>query len=400
MRHKIFYACSGPANLIRTYDFWLKGESDPNEVSITFSAQILDYCRQTSSQIYMTSTREGKDLLVDGDVTIEHRTKPSYNFLRGGGYHLGELVYGVGLLITALRFRADIVLVDSGVTHYFILFLFRLFGIKVIPILHNTLWPSGFPPKRLIPRGVAWCDKWFFKYGANAIMGVSDECRIQVKTLAGTRCTNKFFQFRAQFEVEFFSKIPMAPDYFSKPFTIVFVGRIEEFKGIFDIVEMAEKLDDKYRGNFHWIICGTGPAIGDLKDLRQEKNMNNCISVKGWVSRAELVNVYAQSHLAIVPTTSGFREGLAMTAAEAALAGRPVITSAVVPALNEMKNACYEAITNNIDSYVEGIEKIASDHELYESMRVSCAVESEQFIDRKKGLTEILGKTIQYSLNN
>ncbi|KXJ49256.1 MAG: hypothetical protein AXW17_11420 [Colwellia sp. Phe_37] len=396
MKRKILYACSGPANLVRTYDYWLQGTSDPNEVSITFSSQILDYCKKTNSPVYMISTSADKKLLVDNDVTIEHRKKTNISFLGGLGYHLSELIYGIGLLITALRFKADIVLADSGVTHYFILFLFRLFGIKVIPVLHNTLWPSGFPPKKLSQRCVDWLDKWFFIYGANAITGVSDECRIQVESLAGQKAVAKFFQFRAQFEEDFFSKIPAAPDIDKKPFTILFVGRVEEFKGVYDIVEMASKLDDAHPGKFHWMICGTGPCLENLRALVQEKKANEYVSLKGWVSLTELSKIYTQTHLAIVPTTSGFREGLAMTAAEAVLAGRPVITSAVVPAMNEMKNACYQAVTNDVDSYVKGINEIASDRTLYESLRASCQTESKQFIDRKKGLTAVLDNVIQF----
>ena len=60
----------------------------------------------------------------------------------------------LGLLRTALWFKADVALIDSGCTHYFVCGLFRLFGIRVIPILHNSLWPNGFPPRKLIPRMV------------------------------------------------------------------------------------------------------------------------------------------------------------------------------------------------------------------------------------------------------
>ncbi|OUR65082.1 hypothetical protein A9Q79_03875 [Methylophaga sp. 42_25_T18] len=76
------------------------------------------------------------------------------------------------------------------------------------------------------------------------------------------------------------------------------------------------------------------------------------------------------------------------------------LTSAVVPALNEMRSACYEAITNNVVSFVEGIEKIATDRDLYESMRLACPTESTQFLDRKKGLTNVLRKAIEYSVTN
>ena len=397
MKNKILYACSGSADLIGTYHHWLKDESDPSEVSLTFSGQILDYCQQSNSDIYMISTNPKESIQEFENVTIEHRKKPNFSYLKASiSYHFGEIYYGIGLLRSALKFRATIVLADSGVTHYFVLFLFRCFGIKVIPILHNTLWPSGFPPRQTVKKFVLWLDKWFFKYGANAILGVSNECGIQIKSITGDEVDDKIFQFRAQFNKNFFERIPPAPSFKTKPFTIIFAGRIEEFKGVFDILEIAERLNNKYPNKFQWIIGGTGPALVHLKEIAQSKKLLDFVDIKGWITPEELIGVHKDTHMAIVPTTSGFKEGLAMTAAEAILAHRPVITSPVVPALNEMKTACYEAKTNDIDSYVEGIEEMAFNEELYEKMKSACAVEGEQFLDRSKGLTAMLDHAINY----
>ena len=48
-----------------------------------------------------------------------------------------------------------------------------------------------------------------------------------------------------------------------------------------------------------------------------------------------------------------------MTAAEAILVGRPVITNSVVPALEVLRPACVEARTNDVDSYVAAILKLS-----------------------------------------
>ena len=58
-----------------------------------------------------------------------------------------------------------------------------------------------------------------------------------------------------------------------------------------------------------------------------------------------------------------------MTAAEAILAGRPLITSPVVPALEVLRPACVAARTDDVDSYVEGVLKLIGDREHYESLR-------------------------------
>ena len=392
---KIFYACSGPANLIRTKLFWSKGLDDPNEVAITFSGQILDYCKNSGSSIYMMSQNPDKKLHRDENITIAHRPKYSISSHGALGFHISEVMYGVRLLIAALKYRADVALIDSGVTHYFVLFLFRMFGIKVIIILHNTLWPSGFPPSRLIPRLIQWVDKWFFIYGANAIIGVSNECRNQVVSLAGSRTLPKIFQTRAQFDKSFFERVA-PPQYTDKQFTIMFMGRIEKYKGVFDIVEMAEKLEQKYPNKFRWRVYGTGSDLDALKALVIEKKLSDVFNVAGWINLEQVIQAYSECHLSIVPTTSGFNEGLAMTVVESILAGRPVITSQVVPAMNEVKSACYEAVTNDVNSYVLAVERIASDQSLYESMVLACKSEGMPFLDRSNGLSSVLKQAITY----
>ena len=394
-RNKIFYACSGPADLINSYKHWKKGEHDPHEVSITFSGQILEYCKASNSKIYMVSPHANGESFRDESAAIEHRPKPKVPFVSSGlSYHLSEFTYAFILLWKALRFRSDIALVDSGVTYYFMLFLFRAFGIKVIPVLHNSLWPAGFPPRKLSGRAIQWCDKWFFRYGAKTILSVSKECEKQVIQLCDPKVAKKLVQFRAQFHKRYFDTISLPRVHEQRPFKVMFIGRVEVFKGVLDILEMAEQLNKKHPNEYQWVICGTGPALTALRAKAQEKGLTEIVNIPGWVELEQLIELYRDCHISIIPTTDGFNEGLAMTAAESVLSGRPVIASGVVPAVGEMQTACYRAITNDINSFVEGIEKIASDKDLYEKMRLACPEESLQFLDRSRGLTAMLHQVL------
>src|SRR5207237_7016712 len=123
-------------------------------------------------------------------------------------------------------------------THYFWLTWFPIFGIRVVPVLHTTLWPKGFPPTKLSWRIVNWLDGIFWRYIPYATIGVSPECVRQARELAGNRCT-PLREIRAQFEPDYFAKIPPAPSPLEKPFRIMFIGRVNRIKGIFDILEMA-----------------------------------------------------------------------------------------------------------------------------------------------------------------
>jgi glycogen synthase len=391
MSLRLLHAYNGPANIIGTYERWKNHEPDPTVASITSTEEILDYCQEVGAEMYMISTHPEKKLVRDGAFTLEHRPKPLRN-AGGIGYHLSKILYGLSLLVTAVRFRTDIAIIVSTCTHPFVLLLFRFFGIKVIPELHCVLWPAGFPPKRF--RFIRWLNKWFWRYGANAALCVSPECVRQVKQLT-INSHVPLLQFRFQFRKEYFQQFPEPPPHEQRPFGIIFTGRIEKYKGVFDILDMAERLEQKYSKQFCWTICGQGSALDKLRKSVQQRNLAHIVKLLGWITPEQFPDVYARSHVAIVPTTSQFVEGLAKAAVEPVLAGRPVITSSVVPALEILRPACLEAVTDDIDSYVRVIEQIAQDKQLYEQKRAACLEVTHPFFDRSQSINAALRKSIE-----
>jgi glycosyltransferase involved in cell wall biosynthesis len=304
------------------------------------------------------------------------------------------VTYGLGLLRTALFFKADVALIDSGSAHYFVLTLFRLFGIRVVPILHNTLWPNGFPPAKLIPRLVMKLDSLiFWPRIPTAVIGVSPECERQVDSIRGKK-HYPVYQIRAQFEPDYFKRIPPAPPHELRPFRVMFIGRIDRIKGVFDILEMAHSIEHTNPGLVRWDICGTGRDFNELVRRHSEFKLDGIVSIHGWTSLDDLVEVYASSHASIVPTTSSFIEGLAMTAAEAILAGRPLVTNPVVPAIEVLRRACVPAITNDVPSHTGAVLRLATDAELYDRARLACFEYQKQFYDRTNGLTAVLHRAL------
>lgn len=387
MVYRIFHA-TGPGNIIEAHKYWSAGQHYPREVSITFSSQFEDFCRDVGAEAYIVAHPDKKAIYRDAPFTLEHRPKPIPN-AKGARYHIAQMLYGLGLFLTAVRFRANIAVMDSSSTHIFVLGLFPLARIKTIIVLHDTLWPVGFPPTRLVPRLITKLDALVFRWLPLGTIGVSPECIRQVEQLTNGKHT-RLYQMRAQFRRDYFKAIPAPPPHNKKPFRIVYIGRIVRFKGVFDILEMAKRIEVQAPGRVRWEVCGSGPDLEELRQLQNAMGLKQVISIRGWISLEELQKVYATSHLSIVPTRSNYREGLAMTAAEAILAGRPVITNRVVPALEILKPACIEAKTNDVDSYVKAILRLIDDSDQYLMLCKSCRDLQEQFYDRKLGLGAVL----------
>ena len=391
MIRRVFYV-AGPGDVIRAHEHWSQNEQDPSEVSLTYSGQVEDFCRDLGARAYVVSYHQRKEVRRDGPFTLEHRPKPMPG-ASGLWYYLAELWYGLGLLITAVRFRADLAVIDSGHTFYFMTALYRLFGIRVIPVLVNSLWPNGFPPTRPGPRLVLWLDSFFYRWVPEAILCISPECARQVAQLTSGR-HRPLLRFNAQFLPENFDKVPPPPPHDQRPFRVMYIGRVIRYKGVFDILEMARRIEAVAPGQVHWELCGRGVDLEALQARHQELGLEGVVTIRGWVALAEVIEVYTRSHAAIVPTRSGFCEGLAMTAAEAVCAGRPVITNPVVPALEMLTGAVVEAKTDDVDSHVECVLKLASDADEYDRLCRACAGLRGPFHDRSTGLTAVLKQAI------
>ncbi len=96
----------------------------------------------------------------------------------------------------------------------------------------------------------------------------------------------------------------------------MYVGRVHRDKGVFDILEMAQKVDARAPGQVQWDIYGSGPDLDELRHTHHLMGLGSILSIPGWTSLEGLCEGRAKSHVSIVPTRSSFQEGMAMTAVE------------------------------------------------------------------------------------
>jgi glycosyltransferase involved in cell wall biosynthesis len=391
---RAIYCTGGPANLISAHRHWREGVHEPTEVSVTFSSQIEQACQDHGCATLMISTRGGAERLEDGLFTIEHRPKRPAS---GWRFHLAEIAYGLRLVADARRFKASVAFIDSGASHLFVFSLLRLFGIRVVPILHNTLWPTGFFPTRRVHRLLLALDRWlFWKRAPAALVCVSPECERQVRRLQPD-LPYLVYQVRAQFLRGYFDAIAPARYPHDGPFGVMFIGRVERMKGVFDILEMARWVNERAPGRVQWRICGRGPDLDELTRQREAMGLQDCVELLGWVGLDELQAVYERSHACIVPTRSIFTEALAMTAVEAVLAGRPLVSNPVVPATELLAPACLLGRTDDAASHAAAVLELATNEATYERLRAACKGLASEFIDPARSLERAVHDILQRS---
>jgi glycogen synthase len=383
----------GPGDVVSAYRDWKGGVRTVSETSITFSSQEFEFFARHQIAFWAVSSHARAEVLQDGENRIENRAKTSRTSAQGWMYHLVQLAYAVSLLRSAKAFRATHAIVDSGTTHWFALWLFRLAGIEVHPNLHNVYWPVGHPPRGAVRRLVLWLDGVVFRSCVRAALGVSPECGRQVAELSRGRSV--FFDYRAQFAPADFGVLGRAP--IASPGStvrIMFAGRVEENKGVFDILAMAEQLRTVRPGRFVFDICGSGDAADELARQVASRGLGSAVKLHGKLLRPDLLKVYGASHLVIVPTRSTFCEGLPQVCAEAVLAGRPVLTSRLSNALEALAGAVVEARENDPADYAEKIAALFDDPERCAALVAATPIVGAQFTDRRFGLTAALERCL------
>jgi glycosyltransferase involved in cell wall biosynthesis len=143
----------------------------------------------------------------------------------------------------------------------------------------------------------------------------------------------------------------------------MFAGRIEESKGVFDILAIAERLP-----HVEFALCGDGSALQEVRRQIVSRGLQVRVKTYGRLNRTELLEHYLGSHIVIVPTRSSTGEAFAMVVAEAVLLLRPVVTSRVVAAAELLDSAVVLANTDDVQSYVDAIEKIRHEPHLYQHL--------------------------------
>lgn len=386
----IMYA-EGPGDLVESFRRWNSQEDVLTETSLTYSGQFFDFCKANNLKTYAISyNKEAKQ-----EITPQFHVENLPKLVLGSGvlYHLSQILYGLRLLTIALRYRPKYLDVASGVTYWFVLSPLKLFGIKIVPHLHNCLWPNGYRPTGLGKRILLALDGWFFRRIPAMSLCVSPEIQRQIETISGAS-HRPIYQFRGQFYRKDFEHPPLPLPHNQRPFNIVFAGRVERNKGVFDLLDMAEQLRND---GVTFEICGDGSALEELKQECQQRGLRDIVCTTGNLQRPQLLAAYARAHVVIVPTRSDFAEGFAKVAAEAILLNRPAICSSVVPAVEVLRDAIVEVTAESIECYVQAIRHLLSDANYYESLCKGCIPLREQFMDGIQGLASILENIIHFN---
>jgi glycosyltransferase involved in cell wall biosynthesis len=383
---RILYA-AGPGDVIGTYRHWAAGRDDPAQVAVTYSSQFYDFCRENTASGFVISSHPRREKVVEGNLRIEHRPVP---FPRGPSllYHFGKIWSGLKMVVTAVAFQADAVIVADGV-HWFVLGLLPWFGIAVVPTLHCVLWPKTRPPTGLIDRFFWVLHRRFFRKRVTAVLSLSSDITQQLLPILRGKPL-PIIPFLPSYRREAFGDGFGAPPRDGK-FRVFFAGRIEKNKGVFDLLEIARRFAREGLTDIEFDLCGDGSQLETLRQAVLADGFSDRFRLHGHTARPRMMELYEQCHVVIVPTTSDFVEGFNKVVAEGVLAGRPVITSSVCPALEYVRDAVVEVPPDAWMGYADAIVELRNSTAFYDQKRTATRAVREQFCDPNRSWKHAVG---------
>ena len=136
---------------------------------------------------------------------------------------------------------------------------------------------------------------------------------------------------------------------------------------------------EERKGQFRFDICGTGGELDNLRKRIADLNLQDAVVCHGYCSAQKVAKLLGLSHTVIVPSRSDFDAGYEMVCAEAILANRPLIASAVCPALDDLREAAIEVQPDNVDQYCQAILRLSEEPEFYSHKQTACTALQEPF---------------------
>ncbi len=183
-----------------------------------------------------------------------------------------------------------------------------------------------------------------------------------------------------------------APPVGVRPFRVLYAGRVERNKGVFDLLKIARRLYADGRNDVVFDICGDGAMVQPLRDQAFRSHLSEVFRVYGKLDRADLGTMLTRAHAVIAPTTADFNEGMNKSIIEGVLAGRPVIASTVCGATQHVGPAMMAVEPGDINGYIRAILQLADSPRLYHRYCEAGRPLRRQFFDQQRSFQAALSR--------
>lgn len=165
---------------------------------------------------------------------------------------------------------------------------------------------------------------------------------------------------------------------------IIFVGRVEIYKGIYDFLRLAQKFS-----HIFFTVVGTGSALKEAIDYTQQNKIFN-VRFLGQLSKANTIQEIKKNKIMIVP--SKWNETFGLTAAEGMSLGSVVVVSKKggLPEVVENEVSGFVIDTENEKCLEKTVNLIENDYSLASSVSLAAVKRAKNHFSTEKYYKRLL----------
>lgn len=104
---------------------------------------------------------------------------------------------------------------------------------------------------------------------------------------------------------------------------ILYLGLLKRTKGVYDLLDAIEYINDKIEKNILLYLCGTDEE-GDIAKIISEKHLEKKVKMLGWINTEKRLELFKNTLICVLPSYS---EALSMTVIESMCYGIPIVTT-------------------------------------------------------------------------
>lgn len=346
---KICYV-TGPGDVFGTYEHWKAGAFDPRVPSVAYSTMFYEACAKLGAEALLINRRDASaGLKRDGNFSFISMEGPRG---RAVSYHVSAMRYALALRRAVSSYAPHVTVVASDAPPLSWPLITSKSKINILS-LHNTFWPMGdFPP------GPSYAAKrWLLSFvsaGFDGAVATSNECARQFNRVSARKspCVVEVPQQKERLTRNIHATVGDR--------RIVFAGRIETEKGVFDLLTAFESLAASFP-EARLEFAGAGSALERLKVEVSKSSFRDRIQVLGLLDSEALHQRLSGAYAFVCPTRRSFHEGLAVVCLEAAAHGVPTILSSVVPASDLLQDSCVRVPADDVGALTDRLRDLLCD---------------------------------------
>jgi glycosyltransferase involved in cell wall biosynthesis len=180
---------------------------------------------------------------------------------------------------------------------------FKLLGVKFVFDHHDVnpeLYLAKYERKDFLYKIQVWLEKQTFRF-CDVVMSTNHSYK-EIAISRGGMAPENVFVVRNGPDLKTFRPVPPIPALkYGKRYLVGYVGVMSAQEGLDILLDVAEHIRNVGRRDVHFTCVGNGPALSDLKQIVQDKNLGEMVNFTGRISDADLLDVLSTADVCVNP---------------------------------------------------------------------------------------------------